>query len=77
MFMKENQDRKKKKSHIQFTKVISNDIELDVDFFGVYFIIILKENKEISAFTLEKLLKSYQKYLKNIPNGILLTLSRN
>ena len=77
MFMKENQDRKKKKSHIQFTKVILNDIELDADFFGVYFIIILKENKEISAFTLEKLLKSYQKYLKNIPNGILLTLPRN
>ena len=29
----------------------------------VYFIIILEENKEISALTLEKLLKSYQKYI--------------
>ena len=43
------------------SEVISNDRELDVDFIGVHFIIILNKNKEISAFTWEKLLKSYQK----------------
>ena len=42
-------------------QVTSNDRELDADFIGVYFIIILKENKQILAFIWGKLLKSYQK----------------
>ena len=36
---------------IRFTKVISNDRELDADFIGVYFITIPKESKQILAFT--------------------------
>ena len=46
---------------IWFTKVTSNDRELDADFICVYFIIIPKGNKQILAFIWGKLLKSYQK----------------
>lgn len=51
----------------RFTNVISNSREFHVDFIDVYFIIILKENKEILAFTWGQLLKSYQKMLYHKP----------
>ena len=52
--------------NIKFTKVTSSDRELDADFIGVYFIMILKENINIY------LGKSYQRkyYHHNITNSV-------